>query len=173
MIVVDVETGGVDPTHNPLLSIGAVDLNNLDTFYVEMKPWDEDQRVTQDALKVNGQWHYKQNRHTVPQAMTKFKTWLWGRDTILAGHNPSFDISFLNYNFARMKQKPPFGFRTVDLHSVAFAYCMAKGIAIPDKMTSDAIYNLLGMIPEPRPHHGLNGALWEATAFLKIFKELK
>lgn len=171
MIVVDVETGGLNPKEHALLSIGAVDTNNLDEFYAEIKPF-PGKICDSKALEINGLWNYSRHENELQEAMKKFKAWVWGRELPLAGHNPSFDLGFLDESFKITNVGSPFGYRTVDLHSVAYAYCKVKGIN-PPKLTSDNIYTLLGMPQEPRPHNAFNGALWEATAFLKIFKALK
>lgn len=177
MIVVDCETGGLDPSQNPLLEIGAVDLDTLETFRIGMIPWNSKQVCTEEALKINGidymEWiSFKSGNFTPVHGMYEFNHWLEGRELLLAGHNPSFDLGFLKYNFETAGLKNPFGYRTIDLHSVAFAWCESKGIT-HGKLTSDEIYKLLGIPEEPRPHKALNGAIWEAMAFLKIFRELK
>ncbi|NIT99595.1 MAG: hypothetical protein GWN01_01215 [Nitrosopumilaceae archaeon] len=171
MIVVDVETGGLDEKENPLLSIGAVDFETKEEFYVEMKPR-EGSKCTKEALEINGIEPYSKkwkDNGTTKWAMEGFQAWIWGRDLPLTGHNPSFDLKFLNYNFSfhNIEQRIPY--RTVDLHSIAhFKLIQERGI--PDrKLSSDTIYELLGMEPEPRPHNALNGAKWEAEAFRRLF----
>lgn len=176
-IVVDCETGGLDPAQNPLLEIGAVDLETLETFRIGMIPWNDAQTCTKEALEINGidytKWvSFKSGNYTPQHAMYEFNHWLEGRELLLAGHNPSFDLKFLNWNFVMADLKNPFGYRTIDLHSVAYAWCESKNIS-HGKLTSDEIYKLLGIPEEPRPHKALIGAVWEAMAFLKIFRELQ
>ena len=54
MIVVDVETTGLYPNKNSIVSIGAVDfLNPVNTFYQECRIW-RGAKISDQALEVNG-----------------------------------------------------------------------------------------------------------------------
>jgi len=54
MIMVDVETTGVDAKKNSIISIGAVDFSNpQNQFYKECRIW-EGAEITQQALYING-----------------------------------------------------------------------------------------------------------------------
>ncbi|KKM45930.1 hypothetical protein LCGC14_1560170 [marine sediment metagenome] len=168
MIVVDVETGGLDPQNNPLLSIGAVDYDNSDReYYGKIAPY-LDLEITKEALGVNGinveEW--KEN-NLLKETIQEFSDWVGvnKKNIILAGHNPRFDLDFLKVNFKRVDISFPFTYRTVDLHTLAYSKFGGK-----EKLTSDRIYELLGMEIEPRPHNALTGAKYETKAFslLKI-----
>jgi len=169
MIIVDVETGGLDPRYNPLLSIGAVEYEHpFNIFYAEIKPLSG---LTSNvkALQVNGidleKWSTKPNLHSV---MNKFFIWIQGtQEKTLAGHNSSFDRDFCNVNFRRIGFGNIFNHRTIDLHSVAYTVFTKKKVFF-DRLTSDEIYRLLGMPEEPKPHNALNGAVWETEAFAKL-----
>ena len=162
MIVVDVETGGLNCELNPLLSIGAVDFDTNETFYVEIMAY-SGQHCTEQALQVNGIDPNTWGNMILVHAMQKFDKWLQGRDILLAGQNPSFDRDFCNYNFKQTGVKTKFPHRTVDLHTIAYA-------KFGRSMTADDIYIELGMPPEPKPHNALRGAIVEAIAFHKLLK---
>lgn len=175
MIIVDVETGGLVPWENPLLSIGAVDFNNPQTrFYAECKPRPFSS-CTKEALIINGIDITKENINC-DTMLIQFFDWVNNYttgDLTLAGENPSFDRDFINYNASLYKLKSPFGHRTVDLHSLYYARCTLLDLVPYDderknKLNADTIYNMLGMPSEPRPHIAINGALWEAEAFHRI-----
>lgn len=167
MIVVDVETGGLDPEVNPLLSIGAVDYETLSTFYIKLIPFGH-MKIEDQALEINGIDPKTWGGEPLVKAMTRFQAWLWGRKFPLAGHNPSFDRNFCNANFERAGIDFQIPYRTVDLHTLAYAkYGMGNGI-VEDKLTSDRIYELLGMATEPKPHNALVGATMEAEAFRRL-----
>lgn len=182
VVVVDVETGGLDPNQNPLLSIGAVAFTNpnnysFDSFYGECAPLPSF-HSTKEALEVNGidleEW---KNKPTAGLILSNFNSWLqricpeWGFSRIvLGGHNPSFDLGFLRTNYKLFGLQCPFDYRTVDLHSVAFSHFYSEH---DTKLTSDRIYELLKMKSEPRPHNALNGAKWENEAFRRIILGLK
>ena len=164
------ETGGLDPKIHSLLSIGAVDFGNpTNQFYAEIGLYglENDPR----ALKINGidlnDW---EDRPTLKRVMNEFYYWIRKIKTpILAGHNPSFDRDFCNENFLRVGLGRVFNHRTIDLHSVAFAYLTKNNYNfIPHKLYSDTIYKAIDMPQEPRPHNALNGAIYEAEAFSRL-----
>lgn len=54
MIVVDIETTGLDPKNHSILSIGAIDMNNPENkFYGECQ-CEPGKMVSEQALKING-----------------------------------------------------------------------------------------------------------------------
>jgi len=171
MIVVDVETSGLNPNIHSLLSIGAIDFSNqMNTFYGELAPI-SNRSYTDEALKVNGidieEWKEKQYPTLV---MTNFSNWLERIEdnTILAGHNPTFDLNFVQLYAGLCGVNMPFRHRTVDLHSIAYAQ-FGEGVGVVEKkLTSDRIYELLKMKHEPKPHNALNGAKWETEAFNRL-----
>lgn len=160
MIVVDVETGGLDPIKNPLLSIGAKDHSNGDEFYVELFPLPH-LEINEQAVAVNGFDKNNWGNGNLKDCMQEFADWLQNRDCKLAGHNPYFDLSFLKANFSTAGVKNPFGHRTIDMHTLAYLKFGAS-------LTSDQIYVELGMPEEPKPHNALTGARMEYSAFEKL-----
>lgn len=174
MIVVDVETGGIDPLKNPLLSIGAVEFENpTNQFYSEIAPLRE-LEITEEALKVNGinveEWKEKEH---LGGAMASFHTWVYEvkLHDVLGGHNPQFDLGFLNVNIRRCAHELPFSYRTVDLHSIAYSHFYMDPTMKDDEknhLTSNEIYKRLNMKTEPKPHNALNGAKYETEALYKL-----
>ena len=174
MLVIDVETGGLDPKYNPLLSIGAVEYEHpYNTFYAEIKPL-SNLVVDAKALQVNGIDLKKWNKNpSLQSVMNKFYIWIQGiKEQTLAGHNPSFDRDFCNVNFRRIGLGNVFNHRTIDLHSVAYTIFTQKKM-IFSRLTSDEIYWKLGLPIEPKPHNALNGALWETEAFARLIHDKK
>ena len=164
MIVVDVETGGIEPELNPLLSIGAVDYSNQERkFYGECRPY-PGQIMTGEAVKINGITVLESEEFpALERTLNDFQVWLGEDKQILAGQNPSFDNGFLSHNFKTVGHKSPFGYRTIDLHSIAFA-CFGESL------TTNQIYEKLNMDREPDPHNALTGAEMETKAFNKLFE---
>jgi DNA polymerase-3 subunit epsilon len=171
MIVLDIETTGVSFYYNGMLSLGAVDMDNGDEFYKECRVT-EGREITDIALEINGF-----SKAAISDPMKKsdvevyedFVEWSKSRSNILGGHNIGhFDILFLEEIHTRSKYaktKFPFSFRTVDLHSVAYA-------ALGKSLTHSQICEALGLESEPKPHHALYGARSEAAAFKKLLKQL-
>lgn len=188
MFVVDVETGGLDAVVNPLLSIGAIDFNNPDNRFYGVCGAKKTQVVTKEALEVNGFTEKElANEITVKTLLEQFFDWVRtysDGDFTIAGENPSFDRDFIAYNAKVEGLKNPFGHRTIDMHSLAYADILGNNESVPiedrkNKLNADVIFKYLGMPEEPRPHLASNGALWECEAFYRlilkksVFKEFE
>ena len=103
MIILDLETSGLDPQIHGMLSLGAVDFETGDEFY--------------------GENIYDSTKQTQVELYQKFVKWASGRSTLVGGHNVgSFDVQFLKKVHSKQKKITnfPFQFRYVDLHSVAY-----------------------------------------------------
>lgn len=170
MIIVDIETSGLDPKINGMLSLGAVDLETNQEFYVECF-LGEGREINDRALEINGftQEQIKDtNKLTDVEAIIAFCRWTERfQDKMLGGHNIGhFDILFLEEIWSRvesgcfegLKPKFPFSYRTVDLHSIAYS-------RFKQSLTHEEICIKLGLPPEPKPHNALEGARSEASAF--------
>lgn len=177
MIIIDVETGGLDPHKHALLSIGAVDYETGDEFYGECRtykdyPGHEDDLIDDFALKVNGftldQCHdvTKQWPHSLYMQFLHWAAIEKKRDLLIGGQQVgSFDILFLK-RFANDSGHGivpvwPFGHRSVDLHSSAYTI-LGKSLSL------DGILTAVGLSAEPRPHNALTGARLERDAFKRL-----
>jgi len=177
MIIVDVETTGLDPKHYSIVSIGAVDFENPErTFYAKCRAWDG-ARISQESLEINGFTEREvrdQYQKSLDEIMHEFLNWLEGcSEKTFAGQNPAFDRDFINDSFARVDIAYRIAVRTVDLHSIAYAEHRKKDISIPLKnghsdLSLDKIAKHAGLTEEPKPHNALNGAKFEAEAFSRI-----
>lgn len=187
-IVLDIESGGLSPTLNPILSIGAVDYQTGDEFYVECHAWRDRERAYEMddyALKVNG-FTRKQaldlDKPSQAEAYVRFIDWAKGRPTLIGGQQVgSFDIPFLKrvhseaqsvlaarcphegtcaVDRASGQDEYPwtFGHRSLDLHSVAYAK-FGKSLSL------DGILKALGLEAEAKPHNALTGARLERDTF--------
>ncbi len=162
MIVTDIETTGLDPIKHCMASLGAVDYDTGEEFYIECHVPDG-KEIDQIALGVNGFTLAQLKDFSKPspyQAWHEFVIWAKGRDNVLGGHNVgSFDLKFLEqiHRECGNGMKFPFSFRTVDLHSIAYA-------KFKESLTHAQICIKLGLTPEPKPHNGLEGAKSEYLA---------
>lgn len=178
MVVVDVETTGLNAFKHSIVSIGAVDfLRPSEMFYGECRIW-MGAEVDDAALAVNGftleQVQYK-NPLSHSELMQRFALWWAGREVrILAGQNPSFDRDFIRAGMNHASVVWEAGFRTIDLHSLYCAQLIKKrlhGEKIDFSSTKlDVILPFVGLPPEPVPHIGINGAKLEAEAFSRIMQ---
>lgn len=177
MIIVDIETSGIDPRTTSILSIGAVNFARpTQQFYDECRAFDGAE-ITDEALAVNGftrEQTTDAQKKSESELVITFFHWLYEqKDTIIAGENISFDYSFLREASKRAGVTFPISRRTVDLHSLSFAEHLKKGIGLPTKegvpaLSLDATLAYLGLSPEPKPHNALTGAMLEAEAFSQL-----
>ena len=183
MIVVDVECSGLDPFTHSLASIGAVDFNNpTNVFYEECKIYDGAE-ISKQAQMINGFTEAQlkdKNKPTDEQIVLNFIKWSRGcENCTLAGMNTYFDRDFLLTTCRRYTIEWPFSYRILDLHSIAYANMLQRGISVPlsceseqciktSCITTDGIFNYVGMPREPMPHQGLQGATMEAEAFSRL-----
>ena len=177
MIVIDVETTGLDPKKNSIVSIGAVDFSNSECqFYQECKIR-EYTEISDDALAINGfsrEQITNPNKKSLEQIMADLIKWMEPiEDKTIAGENPSFDRDFLNDAIERYNLYKRLGHRTIDLHSLAYSHHLRRGMHIPLKnertdINTDKILIYVGLPSEPKPHNALTGAKMEAEAFSRL-----
>jgi DNA polymerase III epsilon subunit-like protein len=177
MIVIDIETTGIDPAKHGIISIGAVNFDDPNEwFYGEGRP-SASVEITDGALDVNGFKREELSELPDPIVVTLSNFFRWcavqeSTPLIIGGHNPGFDKSFIFAESERCglrKSLNPFGYHTIDLHTVAHAdYLRKQGHWYAKIMPAYHIYRQLGIPDEPKPHYALNGAVWEAEAFSRI-----
>lgn len=177
MIVVDVETTGLNPRRHSIVSIGAVDFSNpKNQFYQECRIF-EGAEITPEALQINGFTEEQVKDMTKPPleaVMRKFAEWLKNTpDKTIAGENPTFDGDFMLSSARRYGIELGIGKRVVDLHSLSYSYHLKKGLVLPMRegrsdLNLDKTLVLIGLPPEPKPHNALRGAKMEAEAFSRL-----
>lgn len=131
-VIVDIETAGFDAKKNPLLEIAAViveydegeQLQITESHAAHIIPF-ENSILEQSALKFTGIDPYHPFRMAVAEKDALHKLFLPIKHAvkrnkctraILVGHNPNFDINFLNaaINRTRIKRSPFHPFSTFD-----------------------------------------------------------
>jgi DNA polymerase III epsilon subunit-like protein len=177
MLVIDVETSGLDPSTSSIVSIGAVDfLNPANQYYAECRVFDG-AHISDESIAVNGFTRAQladPARRSNEAVLREFLLWATRiSHRVIAGQNINFDFQFLLAGASRFRIHFPLGGRVVDLHGVAYAHMLAHGFAPPLKdgkstLSLDAILAYVGMPPEPRPHIAINGAKLEAEAFSRV-----
>lgn len=177
MIIVDIETTGLNPEKNSIASIGAVDFENPSVqFMEECQIWNGAE-IDEAALVVTGDTYESltdPHKKTEAEVITNFLNWLEGRpDMVIAGQNVFFDTSFIRGAAKRAGVLCDISVRIVDLHSITYAHILQRGITPPifnrkTALSSDKIMEYVGIGAEPKPHIALNGALYEAEAFSRL-----
>jgi len=161
MIVLDVETTGVDRQKCAMVSIGAVDFENPSRlFYAEVRVpevWEPVPKpepipgivqkyksphlysgpveITKEAMKING-FTIKQIRSPqlplLQDVLEHFIEWVQPiKDRTIAGENPMFDIEFMMNAMTRCGLRFHTGYRSVDLHSTSYVIRRGLGQRIP------------------------------------------
>ena len=177
MIVLDVETTGLDPEKNSLVSIAALDFDDSEErFYQECRIWEEAE-IDPKALLINGLTDIELvdiEKKTESDIVKNFLYWIKDkRDITIAGQNPSFDVNFIKAAAERAGEVSTLPFRTIDIHSLAWAHMKSRGEEPPiennkSSLGSDRIMKYVGLPPEPKPHVGINSVLWEYEAIFRL-----
>jgi len=153
LISLDLETSGLDPARHRPLTIGAVDIETGEDYYVGLE-WDE-LAVSVQAMRVNRidltasnrtqDWHLCRDlSRTFPaaEAIAEFGQWLSIRrkadeELRALGKNPgSFDLPLLRptwdefWGYHAIFRGFPFSYRCVDLNSAFAAIACARGLDI-------------------------------------------
>ena len=183
LIVLDIETSGLDPVSGGILEIGAVPLDPAragESYRCDVRlewwmPWEAGAVAVHGIPRDEAISHHRLNEAV---ALEQLLDWIddtalgdiTGR-AIIAGMNPQFDLAFLRGVAARADMLDRFrgliAHRTLDMHSLAVAKMLSYG-ADPDSLNTDAIYEILGQPPEAKPHRALEGARREAAALLDL-----
>lgn len=174
LLVIDTETGGVDPLTASLLTLGAVvwDRGEIrDQIELHIK---ESQIVAeQEALRIN-----QIDLRTVEaygleprEAVKQFEAFVDANfapkeEVVLAGHNISFDVGFLKrlYRLADLDYPRRFSHRTFDTASILRYLSLGSVIKITDVSSNSAFAYFNVCPPVEKRHSALADAL--ATAHL-------
>lgn len=177
MIVVDIETTGLDALKHSILEIGALDFYNpSNQFYQKCRIF-EGAEIDKNALEVNGYNDiqlYDLNKQNLKDLLLNFIEWIKPiENKTLAGQNVDFDINFLNESLKKCNIDWVLGRRKIDLHTLVYCDHLKKGINPSLKnntsnLNGDKIMQYVGLPPEPKPHSGINGAIYEAEAFSRL-----
>lgn len=166
--IIDVETSGLEATHHEILEVGMV-VFDLDTFSItdlyesKVRP-ERIEDAEPRALEVNGydheEWEGAPSLHEVMMQLYE-RT----QDTTFCAHNMIFDWSFLQAAEKKTGIILPFGRHKIDLLTLAW------GKLPHDKVHAwslKTICTYLHILPEPKRHRALNGALAEYAVFTKL-----
>lgn len=175
MIIVDVETTGLDPERNSILSIGALNFSDpKDQFYGECTVW-KGAEIDRNALRINGFTikDIEKNPKSPEDLMKEFLEWSKEVGSKrMGGYYTRFDYSFLR-STAKMSGIPfPFRKDVTDLHNL-FSERLGVDRGLYERnliFSLNEILVNLGLPPEPDPHNALRGAKFTAEALSRIKK---
>lgn len=179
MISLDVEASGLDPNVCSILSIGAVDTDDIaNQFYDECRAWDGAE-INDEALAVNGfsreEIGPEGGKKTEAELIRDFIAWATDRpeNRTLIAQNVAFDLTFVQAACKRAGVESPFAHRTIDTHPLCWLHMTKRGLTPPVEnhrtaINLDFILTYCGLPGEPKPHNGLTGALSHAECFARI-----
>ena len=145
MIVLDIETTGLDYWKHGIVSIGALCFENpKQQFYEECRIDDEDE-ITKEALEINGFSEKEvkdKKKQSQKQLIERFYSWADKQpERILAGHKVGFfDMNFLKAKAEKYGIKIKTRFRSFDLCTLAqTVYFQKNGKFLLDDLGENAM----------------------------------
>lgn len=184
MIIIDIESSGtMFGKHNSsILSIGALDFDNPEnTFYGECSIR-EGAEVTDSALAVNGFTREEivdVNKPSEEDLVIQF--YEWGKDIkekTIGGQAPMNDLNALMIASQIYNIDFPFGYRTVDLHTVCYMHSYQRGELIPleehgaSDFGLDNILAYVGLEGRSGAHNALDDAKLTAEALSRLINKV-
>ena len=189
MIVLDIETSGLDKVKCGIWQIGALDFYAPQNTFLEEARIDKEDTVIEDALKVTGKTIEElmdRNKQSQKQLLENFFSWC--RKTKVKNclcQNPQFDTTFLEIKARKYSLEIPFHYRAFDLHSIASVryYQLNNKFLIKENRSDIGLFNILKLcnIPDERiqvkkgkvikqgkPHSALEDAELTAECFSRL-----
>lgn len=179
-VVLDTETGGLDPATSSIFTLGAVVVDGeeiVGTFSVMIN--EGELHFTEEALRVNGLTTEKIKATGVSpaRAVEQLIAWLGSfglrKDVLMAGHNTAFDLGFMKRLF-RLAGKDifkTFSYRTVCTQTTAMFLNLA-GVANFKKTSLDALCSFYGIVIREGGATATHDATEDATATAKLLVKL-
>jgi len=183
LIVLDIETSGIDFVKHGIWQIGALDLNNPKRQFLEECRIDDDDAVTQGAMDIGGideKYLRDKKKQSQKQLLERFFIWC-GRSKIknFICQNPQFDTGFIKTKAEKYYLTYPFHFRAFDLHSIAntkyyqlhdrFLMKEFKDVKISySDMGLPTILKFCGMSDSRTTHNALEDCKLTAECFSRI-----
>lgn len=180
-IFIDVETGGLDPKRDSLLSLGAVYIENgnpVDEREWLVRPEDKNKTVASWlALEINkieiGK-HLEEAEPYISAALSfmlkRFVYYPLNKKPFLGGHNIQFDKSFLQEQFLTKAALKHFSHRMIDTCSIARVLVDA-GLIPEDAHSSQGLIDFFKIELKGQRHSALTDA-WVAWDLYKAMVKM-
>lgn len=125
MIILDIETTGLTNDCG-ICEIGAIDLNNLENYFLQDCKIDKENIITEGALKVNGRTReqlYDSSKQSQKQLIENYLNWIETKnEKMFFGQNVGWDISMIQSKCIQYGAHKRFleihGQRGMDLHCI-------------------------------------------------------
>lgn len=124
MIILDIETSGLKPEKNGVLSIGAICFESPESIFYGECCLDPEDEISDDVLRINGFSREEitdKNKQSQKILIERFFNWIdLQKDRLFAGHNVgSFDMHFLKTKAEKYGIELKTRYRTFDLCTAA------------------------------------------------------
>lgn len=177
LLVIDTETGGLDPTMHSILSVGAVVwdggrlVDSFEAFIVEPELVVDSRAL--DVNRIDLDWHRAHGLSPVDaiKALQFFLERHFGDPRTsgkipLAGHNVSFDVGFLKrlYRLGNVNFEEVFSHRVLDTAGIIRFLVLARKLDLPEGSSTEAFKYFDIEIEAGKRHTALGDA--RATAIL-------
>lgn len=178
MIVLDIETSGLDFEKNGIWQIGAIDLISGEEFLQESKI-DKEDEVVQEALNVCRKTEQELrdfSQQTQEQMISNFLDWTSNKKIKnFICQNPQFDVAFLISKIRKYNLIFTFPHRSFDLHTIA----QIKYFEINNKFSFDLnkfksdfdltnILKFCGIKDKRKAHNALEDCKLTAECFSRL-----
>jgi DNA polymerase III subunit epsilon len=176
ILIIDTETGGLDPNQHSILSLGFVtwDQQQQQEFFV----LEEQLLTTPRSMEINQidlQWLKKNGKSPIEvcEQIDQFLSTVNAtRPLMLVGHNISFDLAFLKrlYHLSHRSFPDDFSHRSLDTHSLL--WILAQQGRIPwQACSSDGAFQYFNVSPPANLRHtALGDAIATRHLLVKIME---
>lgn len=177
MIVLDIETSGLNFNKCGIWQIGALDLNNPLNVFLDEARIDEEDEIEEGALRVTGKTSNElrdTNKKSQKELIESFFNWFNQTEyKNCICQNPQFDLGFLIIKSVKYGLKIPFHYRSFDLHSIAsFKYFQIHGKFLIKEGRSDMgltnTLNFCGLEDNRKEHNALEDCKLTAECFSRL-----
>jgi len=177
MIILDIETSGLNSQKNGIWQIGAIELENPENQFFEEARIDNEDTIQQGALEITNtteQQLRNPNKQSQKQLLINFFTWINTINIkIPVCQNPTFDLSFIKTKAKKYNLTYPFHHRSFDLHSIAqtIQFKTKQKFLIFDNKSDMGLSNILGfvgMFDNRQAHNALEDAKLTAECFSRL-----
>lgn len=168
-VVLDTETTGMNQDGGPphlnhnIIEIGCVEVINRKLtgrhYHVYIKP---DRKIDPEAIAVHGITDaFLQDKPVFSDIVDEFIAFIDGAEVV--AHNASFDVGFMDYEFAKLKRGLP---QTADICKITDSLQLAKERFPGKRNNLDVLCDRYGI---DNSHRTLHGALLDAEILADVF----
>ncbi len=186
-LVMDLEMTGPEPDYNEIIQIGAElyddDWKKKGEYLTNVYPENED-AYSGHSEEIHGiPLDELDEAPMMYEVLPEFEGWirkslhiperdnLW--KVIICGQSVINDINFLSYAYKKEKQKWPFSYQLLDLHTVSYYTFMIlsrNGRPTPKSLSLDSVARYFGFERSSDTHNALEDAKLTAACFKAFFE---